>query len=263
MVKRDTADEKKGPSRDEYVKNKIGLLKWEEDNYTMLGVLVGPNGMHKMFDHSAIIYVCKVSKAIGAPSARLILDSDYDAPTDKPVCLLPNFGQVEKMLVANGMKEKKTEGKIVFELGYRVDAADLIELQKEEESLLDNANRLVLPVKIYPRLRTELEKSAKLICELNRKMSGDLREVVGNKMATTAISLCTMFVEAANAHIDMKKYLKDARVKVSELSGETVTLMNLRLIEGSKAMSILNQLDHTQKKIAGALEKENGSTTTS
>lgn len=257
-VKKEYDATDKPGSKDEYYEIKRRLIDFEMTNCTKIAVITDTNGMHKAIGNSAIILVCMISKKLGIFGYRLTDDTDYQVQTCEPICLIPNFLELEKILTGKGEMEetKNPSGRYVFTIGYRVDEADILAARKENELLVERANRLVMPKERYPKLRVELERTARMVYEMTHKMDGDVRGMIGNKMAERAIEMHVEFIEAANGHIGMRKYLLRTREGLSSLSSEVLTVMNLRLIDVEKAERLLEQISFAQKRLAGALENE-------
>lgn len=242
--------------KEDYYKTKSGNLKWEADNYSKIAILTDTNGMHKMFDHSAIIFVCQVAKRLGLSTAHLIDDTDYGMVTSKPVCLVRNFELVVKKLTDCGMKMRGyPNGVFIFELGYAITHDDLVAMQKENDTLIERANKLVLPSEVFPKLKVELWKLARLAYELVRKMDPTGREAIGNNVVRVACRMCTEFVEAANGHMEMKNYLRSATKSLRMINGELLVIIDLRLYEADKCLRTIQQVAATQRKVSGAMDK--------
>ena len=232
------------------------LLEWEQNNYSKLAIITDTNGMHKMFDHSAIIFSCQVAKKLGITDVALIDDSDFNVATDKPVCLLGQYNNIRRALLSAGMKEGVCEnGVMVFDLGYTLSENDLIEMKKEQDTLIDRANKLVLPCNVHPRLRTELLRLTELVSEMVRKINPVYREVIGVRLAKTLVLANAEFISMANGNINASTYLKKLRTTLMNLNGELLTMVNLKMYDVEKLFRIIQQNNKTINKLAGAMEQ--------
>ena len=255
MEDEEAAKQGKTADKKRYYDLKRRILNWEKDNYTKLAVLDAGKGWYKLFNHSAIIFACQIAKRLGV-KAELISDTDYDLTTDTPVYLFKDFDKFETRLktvrIFLGSKE---DGVYVFDLGYKVDAADLAAMMKEKEQLRARANKLVLPHEAYPALRNELRLLAGEIYEVVRKMNPAARELVGDSMLGVSARMFENFVEAANGHTDMRQYLKTTIKDLRRLDAKLLLVSDLRLIEDSKTYQLILRVGKAQKRAASALLK--------
>lgn len=249
-----TAKQPLAASREDYYDFKHRILRWEKDNYTRIAVVQTPNGWYKMFDHSAIIYCCHIAPALGVRAA-LANDSDFEHPTDSPVYVFKDLEKMETRLKKAKIYRSTPLGMaVVFELGYRIDAGDLVAMQKEKEVLRERANKIILPNAVFPALKNELEILTARVYETVRKMNETARFAIGNNMLAVCIRLSEDFIEAANGHIDMDKYLKTAVREVRRIGDKLLIMSALRLLEDDKIFRMVTQVNKVQKKLAGALE---------
>lgn len=238
-----------------YYDVKRRVLGWEKDNYTKLAVVYGGKGWYKLFDHSAIIYVCQLAKRLKM-KAELVSDTDFDVTTDSPVFLFRDFDRFEERLKKLKIYRSSVgDGVVVFDLGYKVDASDLVMMQKENEIIRERANKLVLPKEVFPGLRNEIRILAHGIYEEARKMEGVARKMMGEEMVSIITEMYVSFVEAANGHADMRLFLKAAVKDLRRLDALLLFLSDLRIIEDKKNYDLIIQVGRVQKKVAAALLK--------
>ena len=175
VTKTGVDEEKVKTDKKTYYDVKRRVLGWEKNNYDKLAVLKTGNGFCKMFGHSAVIYVCQIAKRLDV-KAELISDTDFELVSDEPVCLFKDFDQFEKRLkTLKIFRSSMDDGVIVFDLGYKVDAADLVMMQKENEVLRERANKLVLPSEVFPGYRNDLRLLSCEVYEAVRKMNPTAR----------------------------------------------------------------------------------------
>lgn len=252
-------DEKTEKGR--YYDLKRRVLGWEKNNYTKLAVLDAGNGWYKMFGNSAIIYVCQIAKRLRL-KATLVSDTDFELTTDQPVVLLRDFDSLTKHLAELSIHCGSLEdGVHVFDLGYKVDAADLTMMMKENDMLRERANKLILPSEMFPGLRNELRILSVYVYEATRKMNPTARIMAGDEMAKICSRMFENFVEAANGHHDMRQYLKTTVKDLRRLDAKLLMASDLRLFDDKKIYNLVLQVGKTQKKVATALmkvEKEQG-----
>ena len=164
-------------------------------------------------------------------NASLISDTDYETTTDAPVCLIKDFEKLEKALKeVKIFRSSMEEGVYVFDLGYKVDAGDLVMMQKEVEMLRERANKLVLPSEVHPGLRNELRLLTMNIYEAARLMNPIARELVGDSLLGICSRMFENFVEAANGHTDMRQYLKTTVKDLRRIDAKLLLVSDLRLI---------------------------------
>lgn len=238
-----------------YYDLKRRVLGWEKNNYTKLAVLDAGGGWYKMFDHSAVIYACQIAKRLKV-KAELISDTDYEITADVPVFLFKDLDKFEERLAKVKIKRSGMEaGAYTFDLGYKVDAADLVMMQHENEILRERANKLVLPSEVHPGLRNELRMLAIRVYEASRKMNPTAREMVGDDMGRICARMFVNFVEAANGHTDMRQYLKNTVKDLRRLDAMLLLASDLRLFDDNKIYNLILQVGKTQKKVASATLK--------
>lgn len=245
---------KTGVSKTKYYDLKRRVLGWEKDNYDSLAVVEDSNGMHKMFDHSAVIYVHDVAKRLKI-GAELKNDSDFEMTSDKPVVLIHDMSLFESKLAQIRIEKTSAEkGVTVFSLGYTVDPVEYRAMLTEEEELKTRVNRLVLPIEVYPRLRFDLEQLSKKIFEAVRKMSPVARETIGDELMRQMANMMEGFIEAANGHEDMDEYLKKLVKALRHANARMKVISDLRVVDDGVVYLILTQIKKVQKRTAGAIE---------
>ena len=238
-----------------YYDLKRRLLSWEEHNYSQLALIETGNGWYKMFGNSAVIYACQVANRLNL-KAELISDTDYEVMSDKPVCLIKNLVKLELLLESIGIKRSSSSsGAFVYDLGYKVDACDLAELQKESELVRERTNKLVMPKEVLPGLRNELRILTKGVYEISRKMNPVAREIAGNDMTKICARMFVNFIDAANGHSDMRQYLKTSVKDLRRLDAILLLISDLRLVEDDKNYDLVLQVGRVQKKVAAVLVK--------
>lgn len=249
----------KGGDKQRYYDLKRRVLSWEKDNYTKLAVIDAGGGWYKMFDHSAIIYACQIAKRLQV-KAELVFDTDFELTADVPVILLRDLDKLESRLATVKIfRTAMDDGAYTYDLGYKVDAADLVSMQKENEILRERANKLVLPHEVHPGLRNELRQLTIKIYEVSRKMNPTARVAVGDDMIKICARSFTNFVEAANGHLDMRQYLKTTVKDLRRVDALLLLASDLRLFEDNKVYNLMIQISKVQKKVSAAmlkLEKE-------
>ena len=239
-----------------YYDLKRRLLQWEKNNYTQLAVLEDTNGMYKMFDHSAVIFVAEIARRLKM-RAELVADTDFEMMSDKKVCLIHDMKVLERRLEKEaGIRRTSSElGVVVYNLGYKIEPGDYLVLEKQDEILRKNANKLVLPNEIYPSYRFELKKLARVIYEAVRKMDPIARTITGDEMLKSVVGLLSDFVEVANGHEDMDEYLARAVKTLRVLDANIMTAMEMEVLDAKKSYIIIVQISKTQKKLAGVLQQ--------
>ena len=242
-------------ARERYYDLKRRVLGWEKNNYTRLAVIKTGNGWYKMFGHSAIVFVCQIAKRLDIP-AELVSDSDYEQTSDEPVYLFKDLAKLEgRLKTLKIFRSSSEDGVMVFDLGYKVDAADLVAMQKEDQLVRERANKLVLPKEIFPGYRNELRILLGSIYEIVRKQNGVARELCGNSMMLICSRMMENFIEAANGHADMKQYMKTSVKDLRRIDAKLFVMSELRLETDNKIYNTMLQVAKTQKKAAGALQK--------
>ncbi|MBR0465803.1 hypothetical protein IJJ02_03425 [Candidatus Saccharibacteria bacterium] len=241
--------------KDRYYDLKRRILSWEKENYTRLAVVETGDGWYKLFDHSAIIYACQIAKRLKI-AAKLVSDADFRFTTDTPVCLLKELNEFEEALKSLKIFRSSMEpGVYVYDLGYRVDAGDLVSWQKEEKLLRERANELVLPVEVFPGLRNELKLLTCKIYEVVRKMNTTGRELVGDGLVGTCSKMYVNFVVAANGHTDMRQYLKTTVKDLRLMEAKMLLVSELRLATDNQVYNLLLRIGKAHRKVADALAK--------
>lgn len=241
-------------SKTKYYDLKRRVLGWEKNNYDSLAVVEDSNGMHKMFDHSAVIYAHDVARRLKI-GAELKNDSDFEMTSDKPVVLIHDMPLLETKLAQIRIEKTSAEdGVSVFSLGYTVDPVEYKAMLTEEEELKTRVNRLVLPTEVYPRLRFDLEQLSKKIFEAVRKMNPVAREAMGNELMRQMADAMEGFIEAANGHEDMDEYLKRLVKTLRHASAKMKVISDLRVVDDNIVYLILTQIKKVQKRTAGAIE---------
>lgn len=242
-------------TKKDYYATKRRVLGWEKDNYSKLAVIKDTNGYAKMFDHSAIIFVCQVAKRLKI-SADLASDTDFENATDKPVYIISDFDRLEKELREVGIRRNSVDkAAVVFDLGYSVEPGDLVAMQKESQRLREMANTLVLPNEVFPALRAHLLMLTEDLYHAVHKMDLVARNMVGDSALLIVAKLSENFVEAANGHLDMDLYLKTATKDLRRLNAKLLLMLNIKLIDEKKILRLLRHVEKVQKKVAGAIEK--------
>lgn len=237
-----------------YYDIKRRVLGWEKDNYDRLAVVEDSNGMHKLFDHSAVIYAHDVAKRLKI-KVELKSDSDFEMTSTKPVVLIHDMDTVERKMSTIGIKKISVDdGVAVYDLGYTVDPVEYKAMLTEEEELKNRINNLVLPSEVYPSLRFEMEQLTKKIYEAVRKMEAVAREAVGLELLKLMAEAMEGFIEAANGHEDIDEYLQELVKLLRHLSARMKVILDLRIIDDNVVYLILVQLRKVQKKTAGAIE---------
>ena len=146
-------------------------------------------------------------------------------------------------------------GTYVYDLGYRVDAGDLVSWQKEEELLRERANALVLPAEVFPGLRNELRLLTCKMYEVVRKMNATGRELVGDGLVHACSKMYVNFVVAANGHTDMRQYLKTTVKDLRLMEARMLLISDLRLATDNQVYDLLLRIGKAQRKVADALVK--------
>lgn len=242
-------------SKERYYDLKRRVLRWEKNNYTKLAVLDAGKGWYKMFGNSAIIYVCQIAKRLKV-KATLVSDTDYELTTDVPVVLITNFAKLKERLAELSIHcGSMKDGAYVFDLGYKVDPADLTMMLKENDMLRERANKLVLPIEVFPGLRNELRILSIHVYEATRKMNPTARVMVGDDLSRICARVFENFTEAANGHTDMRQYLKTTVKDLRRMDAKLLLASDLRLFDDKKIYNLILQVGKTQKKVAGALMK--------
>ncbi len=241
-------------SKTHYYDIKRRVLGWEKDNYNKLAVVEDANGMHKMFDHSAVIYVHDVAKRLKIV-ATLKSDSDFEMTSNKPVCLIHDLPSLEKKMEKVCITLSSfDDGVKVYDLGYTVDPVEYKAMLTEEEELKKRINSLVLPSEVYPALRYEMELLTRQIYEAVRKMEVVSRETVGNELVTLMVEAMEGFIEAANGHEDIDAYLQELVRTLRHISARMKVISDLKIMDDNVIYLILVKLRKVQKKTAGAIE---------
>lgn len=239
-----------------YYEIKRKLLAWEKNNYTQLAVVRDTNGIYKMFDHSAIIFVCQVAERLKI-AAKTSPDTDFELTTEKPVYVFRDLKLLEKQLEEAGIKKSvDKDPSIIYNLGYKVEPGDLIAMQAEDERMKEMINQLVLPVEVYPGLRNELRQLTKKAHEVVRKMEATTRTMVGDSILAILAGLVEDFIIAANGHESMDAYLERAVVDLRRLDAKMMLLSDLRQLEDEKILEMIQRIARVQKKVAGAIQKQ-------
>lgn len=239
----------------DYYDLKRRILRWENNNYAQIAILCDTNGMHKMFDHSAIIFVCQIAKRLRI-TANLSADTDFEIITDKPVFLCRNTKSIERGFKEIGIKLYSSKPNVmVYELGYIVEPSELKAMMKECDRMREMANKLILPVEVFPALRVELYRLADSLYQAVRPMELVARTAIGDEMLRVAYKMTIDFVGAVNGHEDIDVFLKSTAKNLRYLDAAVGTLLNTRLVGDDKCLSLIRQLSKTKKKVAGAIEK--------
>lgn len=249
-------------NKSRYYDQKRRILRWEKNNYTKLAVLDAGNGWYKMFDHSAIVFVCQIARRLEI-RAELVSDTDFEITTDVPIYLFKDLDKLEERLKTVQIHRSSMEdGAYVFDLGYKVDAAELSAMMKEKENLRKRANKLILPSETFPGLRNDLRILLSEVYEVSRKMNPTARALVTDSMVMLCGRMFENFIEAANGHTDMRQYLKTTVKDLRRLDAKLLLVSDLRLVDDNKIYQMILKVGKTQKRVATALQKveakENG-----
>lgn len=239
-----------------YYDTKIRLLRWEKDNYSKIAILIDTNGYSKLFDHSAIIFVCKIAKELGL-SMELVGDSDFQYNTDRPMYGTKDLELLKSQLERAGAKlVAKDEFALVYEIGYHVDEAMIRDLEFENQRMKEMANKLISPNVIYPALGEEISKLFKILYENLRKTEKIFQDAVGVPILQLAIEMSEGFVEACNGRIGMNEYLSTCATNASKINARMSLVLNQKFVEDEKCYRILQQVSRVEKKIAGAVQDQ-------
>lgn len=241
-------------SKTHYYDIKRRVLGWEKNNYNRLAVVEDANGMHKMFDHSAVIYVHQVAKRLKI-AATIKVDSDFELTSDKPVCLIHDMQVLRNKLENIGIRSSsKDDGVEVFDLGYTLDPVEYRAMLTEEEELKRRINSLVLPIEVYPALRFEMEQLTKNLYDAVRKMEPVSRETIGNELLLKMANAMEGFIEAANGHEDMDDYLQELVKLMRHANARLKVVSDIKIMDDNVIYAILTRIRKVQKKTAGAIE---------
>ena len=226
MARQLSAEEKVSLRREEN-QEKEKLLEREAENYTRILALKCYDGWLKIYDNSAIIVSIWLDGKLGKSYARKD-DNGYGKPKAKyGVVSIPpvSVGNFVQALARAGIKLIYDDVWMLdFELGERIDKADMVRMLHEDELLIEKVNKLVMPKEVLPGLRMAVKLLLSFVHSEVRDHKESMRDVFLNEVERLAVDMNRTVIATARGNVNIEKCLAEI-ARASERMYENATTM--------------------------------------
>lgn len=234
---------------DDRVKEK--LLKKEANNFTRVYVMKNWDGWYKIYNNSAML----VSKYLDGKLGRrytLKDDKGYGKHADYGAVSIPaeqvkDF--IRGMLVAGLDILSETDREIEFDLKERVDQEEMVRMLHENEIIVAEANKLVMPREMLKDLRAAMMVLTDLVHVRITGQKISTRESFLNEVEHRTVTMNKTVILTIRGNIKLDKCLEQTHAFVEEMYADATTMMDLRLITAKQYLELVNKTKAVENEI--------------
>lgn len=235
------------------------VLEHEEDNFSKLYVVKAPGGWYKVFEHSAIIYAHDLAMRLGK---RIIIypDTDYNYVAKIGVASFKDFEKFKKDMFSLKVKLVHDDARVaVFHLGYSVTPESINGYLKEDEEARRRTEKMLVPEKIFPKLKQELRLLNETVWHASQKMTEWNKQMLGREMTEITKAAYRNFLLMARGWKDADLFFSETQRRMEDLKCDVAIAESLRIFDVEKTYKISLQIATVEKtliKSAGQLQDD-------
>ena len=239
-----------------YVLRKEQILEREKDNDSMVMLFRADDGWWKICGRS-VLYYKKLIAARLEKEIKVWSDRDFGNTSKEGIINIRDLDKFVQEVESLGLKMHPggNDDFVAVELGSKVSKEDLELMESEERAKWEMAERMLMPVVIWPKLRKELVELTRLCYEITRKFDAVGRIIYGSKVMDLINGSMVVFSQAARGQKDEVEALLEIRENLGRLDGLMVLINELRLLDANKDYQIATKIMETERAVETALKK--------
>lgn len=243
-----------------YYERKKYVLALEKRNFTELIFILG-NGKEKWFKafgHSAVIFEHRIAPMINSKALRKE-DKDYNLNVHSKEGVI-SFKSLKdlgtKLKSVNIYLDRAEDNIFVFKLPFRVSQIEYNEYIGQDQLIVENANKIIVPELIMPKLYDELKKLRDLALSAVRRMDGSLRQTFGAEFESkTRIMVRDYVIASRDNTVDGMEFLKKTLKDLEQVNGDLFSVSGTHIIEDARYERLAVQISNTREQIIAEMRK--------
>ena len=234
---------------------KAELLKREAENFTQILIFKCADGWSKVYNHSGVILSQWLDERLGRKSYELNDDQGYaNVKAEYGAVSIPpaSLADLIQRLVRAGLSMVDDSRWVMeFDLGERIDHEDMIRMLHENELIIEQTNKLVMPWATIPRLRAAVKQLLELV---HTRIHGQRDAVKFTFLADAERSVVMMnriVIATSRGAMRLDACLKQMALLVEEVYEYVTTMADLKMITAKQyreLVEVTRRVDEEYKR---------------
>ena len=238
----------------DYRKTQVMMREEENDRYVIL--FQSNNEWWKIAGKSVLYYAYLIAPRLGK-KVKIWPDNDYASTSKEGIVQIRGIDELLTEVGKLGLKAEKfeTSGYARIKLLKKITEEELNAMRGEEAREWEMAERMVMPVVLWPGLTSEVSELMRMTWYAAKGLDAPAQRAFGNKMVNTVQDMVDKMTRASHNEIPIIDALSGMLDDAETMEGLLFSTTVLRLFSSKRNYELATILEKVKNRAGKELEK--------